>query len=1025
MAADLDMQIVEQALRSLYQSTQTFAGLAFEGGYAGAYSFADGRQFGEAPSQPLGSGEVWLQPPGTPRIGEGYLRSYTVLNDQQYLDAAIQVGQAIAFAQKDNGGWSYTNRMTDRDADWLLGDRTTGVSLDDNVTQGNLGFLMKLDVHYDAQWLTDSIGEALDFLVQNQGVSGGWAHSYPAKGDYRDHFTFADSVINNAIDVLWQAHTQYADPVHLQSTMKGVEFILQTQLSAPQAGWAQFYDSNLQPASGRFFEPEAVDSLVTAHNIRTLIAAYQHNADQRYVDAAQAAVNWLKQTELPSHEWYRLSEIGTGTPIFVKTDGTILHTVAEMEAAKAAGELVEYGWLVSLEVQRAITHFDIFVADPEAYVQNFGDSDPLRLNESLEVLQNRADDVGDQWDLKGWKTTGYLDPANTTDEFLLSADYDSNSLALQRYLKAARLSLDEQGRLGEWNAAVAAAAAADPASIGAKQYNLTGTDADDALLGGSLADVLIGGGGSDKLSGGRGADRMEGGLGDDFYNVDDPGDLVVELANAGTDTIFSSTLDVLLPANVENAQLFGSRPIQVTGNGLANLIFGNTGNNTLNGEGGDDRLYGRAGDDHLVGGLGADRLFGDEGADRMEGGLGDDLYYVDDPGDTALEKPNEGTDSVFTTISFSLIPFDSVENITINGAGDLWGTGNGLDNIITGNASKNTLIGAGGDDRLYGGGGDDRLLGSAGNDRLFGDAGADRMEGGLGDDLYYVDDPGDTVLEKPNEGTDSVFTTISFSLVPFDNVENITINGAGDLWGTGNGLDNIITGNASKNTLIGAGGDDRLYGGGGDDRLLGSAGNDRLFGDAGADRMEGGLGDDLYYVDNPGDTVLEKPSEGTDSVFATISFSLSAFLNVENVTLQGSGPLSGTGNALNNTLTGNSAANTLSGEDGDDRLYGREGDDILIGGAGADRLEGGAGNDRFVFANGSGIDQLIDFTPGVGTPDVIDLAQYAGISSFQDVLNRATQLGTTLAIDLDVGDRLLLSGVTTAQLHADDFYFGS
>ena len=84
--------------------------------------------------------------------------------------------------------------------------------------------------------------------------------------------------------------------------------------------------------------------------------------------------------------------------------------------------------------------------------------------------------------------------------------------------------------------------------------------------------------------------------------------------------------------------------------------------------------------------------------------------------------------------------------------------------------------------------------------------------------------------------------------------------------------------------------------------------------------MLGGAGNDVYFVDNIGDLVLENLNEGTDAVFSTIDYTLTA--NVETLVLQGAGNLSGIGNALDNKLFGNSGDNTLNGGAGADRLTG-------------------------------------------------------------------------------------------------------
>lgn len=305
-------------------------------------------------------------------------------------------------------------------------------------------------------------------------------------------------------------------------------------------------------------------------------------------------------------------------------------------------------------------------------------------------------------------------------------------------------------------------------------------------------------------------------------------------------------------------------------------------------------------------------------------GLGNDQYRISNASEYIHETRNGGTDTVTSTISYSLADTDGagdfggyVENLTLTGSANLTGTGNALNNTLVGNNGNNLLTGAAGQDVLRGG---------AGNDSLNGGSGADSMYGGLGNDVYYVDSASDLVSESGGGGVDTINASVTRTLG--NDLEHLTLSGTGNIKGTGNSLNNTLTGNAGANLLDG---------GSGNDILRGAAGNDTLEGGTGADTMEGGTGNDTYRVDNILDVVTESSATGgTDTVISTITESLSA--NVEHLTLTGTAAINGLGNTLANRIVGNSAGN---------RLTGGAGNDTLDGGGGADTMLGGTGNDTY------------------------------------------------------------------------------
>ena len=502
---------------------------------------------------------------------------------------------------------------------------------------------------------------------------------------------------------------------------------------------------------------------------------------------------------------------------------------------------------------------------------------------------------------------------------------------------------------------------------------LLGGDGNDQIVGGDDNDYIDGGAGNDGLDGGDSDDQVYGGTGNDTiytgaganhaYGGD--GDDLIHGEGGIQNYLDGGSGDDTITGSGQNDQIYGGdgHDVLTTGdpNGDGSAVMdGGAGNDLLFGGGGSDTLSGGDGDDNIEGGLGTNYISGGDGNDTVQagggvdvidGGSGYDTYDASTHADTGLTINLQGGRAMdgATIVAYLM----NVE----------WVIGSLQGDTITGDAGNNILYGYSGDDTLDGGAGDDKLMGMDGgdtasyasataavtvslalqdnwqdtvaagldyldsianltgskyNDTLTGDngnnlldggAGADVMKGGLGDDTYVVGNSFDNVGERLNEGTDTVLSSITYTLP--SNVENLTLTGTDNLNATGNSDNNTLNGNAGNNLLDGG---------------------------AGADKMYGGVGNDTYVVNNGFDQANENLNEGIDTVQSSITFTIGN--NVENLTLTGTANINATGNALANILAGNSGNNVL---------------------------KGGAGNDTFVFGKfgaANGLDHLNDFVNG-------------------------------------------------------------
>jgi Ca2+-binding RTX toxin-like protein len=388
-----------------------------------------------------------------------------------------------------------------------------------------------------------------------------------------------------------------------------------------------------------------------------------------------------------------------------------------------------------------------------------------------------------------------------------TVDYSSATTAVTVDLEA-RVAYDGLGGTDELNSSYY-----NEAFIGSSfNDSLLGASAAESLFGDSGDDTISGAGGHDWLDGGSGTDSLVGGEGNDtFFAASDSG------GGFGGGYPFpgpASSADTMLGGNGDDLFIVSSSTTLV--------IDGGTGHDTIEWSGSSGPVM---------------PTFYADGADGSEN---DALSFMGPPGlfdnVTGIEALRITGASPYIALSASIIEaMSDTDSLAIYGSGAItftdegWTEGpvigsmrnftNGLVTVaasstlqVQGNVQMPTdgndvMVGTASANQLFGLGGNDTLNGLDGNDMLNGGSGADCMNGGNGDDFFHVDNALDLVLEAGGGGSDTVSTSVSFTMP--NHVEQIMIAaGVTGITITGSSGADIIIGNGLANNFNGGAGDD-------------------------------------------------------------------------------------------------------------------------------------------------------------------------------------------------------------------------
>jgi hypothetical protein len=412
--------------------------VSYRGGYVWSYSPDLTQTFGEMEAKRT---MCWIQPPGTPSVGNVFLDAYHATGDERFYQAAERTALAVVAAQHASGGWNYIHDFAGEESlkHWYETIGKNGWRLEEfqnyygNATFDDAGtavasqlmlrmWLEEKDARFEAP-----LNRAIDFIRQAQfgadlGIAnGGWPQRFPhyagskvtmpqpnpeqipagahagmEDGDYTLHVTFNDDVMGENIKFLTMCVLALGRTDLLDNITRAMECMRAMQQPGPQAGWSLQHlsrETNGRPAGAaagaRTYEPRSLATHTTQTNIQQLFHYFTLTGDRKFLARIPEAIAWLKTVPLPADAIQRNAllngrthatfiELDSNESLYVHRYGSNIHNGAYFADKDLTNTLSHYSAGRSIDIAGLQKRYDDLAGMSDAAVAELVARSPLK-----------------------------------------------------------------------------------------------------------------------------------------------------------------------------------------------------------------------------------------------------------------------------------------------------------------------------------------------------------------------------------------------------------------------------------------------------------------------------------------------------------------------------------------------------------------------------------------------------------------------------------------------------------------------